>query len=47
MRSDRLLRRVFDIDNQHCPKCGAGEFKITAAILERPAIERIRCRTRA
>ncbi len=26
---------------QHCPNCGAGELKIIAAILERPAIEKI------
>jgi hypothetical protein len=38
----RLLKRVFDIDMQHCPHCGAGELKIIAAILERPAIEKIR-----
>jgi hypothetical protein len=37
----RLLRRVFDIDMQHCPHCGGGELKIIAAILERPVIERI------
>ena len=37
----RLLKRVFDIDLQHCPNCGAGELKIIAAILERPAIEKI------
>jgi hypothetical protein len=37
----RLLERVFDIDLQHCPNCGAGELKIIAAILERPAIEKI------
>ena len=29
-----LLKRVFDIDMQHCPNCGAGELKIIAAILE-------------
>ena len=29
----RLLKRVFDIDVQHCPNCGAGELKIIAAIL--------------
>jgi len=38
---NRLLKRVFDIDLQHCPNCGAGELKIIAAILERPAIEKI------
>ncbi len=32
----RLLRRVFDIDLEHCPQCG-GEFKIIAAI-EEPAV---------
>jgi hypothetical protein len=38
---ERLLKRVFDIDMQHCPNCGAGELKIIAAINERPAIEKI------
>ena len=37
----RLLKRVFDIDMQRCPKCGSGELKIIAAILERPVIEKI------
>ena len=37
----RLLKRVFGIDMQHCPNCGAGELKIIAAILERPVIEKI------
>jgi hypothetical protein len=37
----RLLKRVFDIDMQHCPNCRAGELKIIAAILERPVIEKI------
>jgi hypothetical protein len=37
----RLLKRVFDIDMQHCPNCGAGQLKIIAAILERPVIEKI------
>jgi hypothetical protein len=32
----RLVKRAFDIDMQHWPKCGAGEIKITAAIVERP-----------
>jgi hypothetical protein len=35
------LKRVFDIDMQHCPNCGGGELKIIAAILERPVIEKI------
>ena len=38
---NRLLKRVFDIDLQHCPNCGAGELKIIAAIVERPVIEKI------
>lgn len=37
----RLLKRVFDIDRQHCPTGDAGELKIIAAILERPVIEMI------
>jgi hypothetical protein len=37
----QLLKRVFDIDMQRCPNCGAGELKIIAAILERPVIEKI------
>ena len=37
----RLLKRVFDIDMQHCPNCGAGELRIIAAILERPVIQKI------
>ena len=31
-----LLKRVFEIDLEHCPQCG-GEFKIIAAI-EEPAV---------
>ena len=27
----RLLKRIFDIDMQHCPHCGAGELKIDTA----------------
>jgi hypothetical protein len=37
----RLLKRVFDIDLQHCPRCGGVQVKIVAAILERAAIEKI------
>ena len=37
----RLLKRVFDIDMQHCPNCRSGELKIIAAILERSVIEKI------
>ena len=36
----RLLKRVFDIDIQHCPNCG-GELKVIAVILERPVVEKI------
>ena len=36
----RLLKRVFQIDLEHCPNCG-GELKIIAAILESAVIERI------
>ena len=36
----RLLKRVFQIDLEHCPNCG-GELKIIAAILAAPVIERI------
>ena len=36
----RLLKRVFDIDLEHCPQCGA-EFKIIAAIEEPAVIVRI------
>jgi len=36
----RLLKRVFDLDLEHCPNCG-GELKIIAPILEQPVIEKI------
>ena len=36
----RLLKRVFEIDMEHCPNCG-GQLKIIAAILEQPVIEKI------
>ena len=36
----RLLKRVFEIDLEHCPNCG-GELKIIAAILEASVIEPI------
>ena len=36
----RLLKRVFEIDLEHCPNCG-GDLKIIAAILDAPMIERI------
>ncbi len=36
----RLLKRVFEIDMEHCPNCGS-ELKIIAAILDAPVIEKI------
>ena len=36
----RLLKRVFDIDIEHCPHCG-GTMKIVAAILESEVITKI------
>ena len=36
----RLLKRVFDIDTEHCPNCG-GELKIIATIEQPAVIERI------
>ena len=36
----RLLKRVFDIDLEHCPQCG-GTLKIIAAIEELAVIVRI------
>jgi len=36
----RLLKRVFDIDLERCPRCGA-EFRIIAAIEEPAVIVRI------
>lgn len=37
----RLLKRVFDIDLEHCPQCG-GEFRIVSAIEEPAMFVRIR-----
>ena len=37
---DKLLKRVFEIDMEHCPNCG-GDLKIIAAILEQSGIEKI------
>ena len=37
----RLLKRVFNLDMQRCPNCGAAELRITAAILERAVVEKI------
>jgi hypothetical protein len=36
----RLLKRVFEIDMQHCPNCG-GRLKIFAVTLQAPVIEKI------
>ena len=36
----KLLKRVFEIDTEHCPNCG-GQMKIIAALLEQPVIEKI------
>ncbi len=36
----KLLKRVFELDLEHCPNCG-GEPKIVAAILEQRVIEEI------
>ena len=36
----RLLKRVFDIDVEHCPNCG-GDLKIIAAIEDPPVILKI------
>ena len=38
--TEKLLKRVFEIDMEHCPFCG-GLLKIIAAILEQPVIEKI------
>ncbi len=36
----KLLKRVFEIDMEHCPNCG-DQLKIIPAILEQPVIEKI------
>ena len=36
----KLLKRVFDLDLEHCPNCG-GELEVIASILEQPVIEEI------
>jgi hypothetical protein len=37
----KLLKRVFDLDQAHCPNCGGEELKIIAAVFERPVVEKI------
>ncbi len=39
-RTARLLKRVFDLDLEHCPQCG-GDMKIIVAIEEPAVIARI------
>ena len=36
----RLLKRVLELDLEHCPSCG-GKLKIVTAILEQPVIEKM------
>ena len=36
----KLLKRLFEIDMEHCPNCG-GDLNIIDALLEQPVIERI------
>ncbi len=36
----KLLKRVFEIDMEHCPNCG-GQLKIIAARLERTVIDKM------
>jgi hypothetical protein len=40
LRWARLLKRVFELDLEHCANC-SGELNIIAAIVEAPVIERI------
>src|SRR5262249_59564235 len=40
MSCARLLKRVFDVDVEHCPNCG-GALKIIAAIDDPPVIVKI------
>jgi hypothetical protein len=40
LSSANLLKRMFEIDMEHCPNCGC-ELKIIAAILEQPVIGKI------
>ena len=37
----RRLKRVFDLDREHCPNCGSGEPRAIAAILEQPVVGKI------
>jgi hypothetical protein len=36
----KLLKRVFDLDMEHCPHCG-GSMRVIAAIVERAQIQKI------
>ena len=40
LRCAKLLKRVFDLDRDHCQNCG-GELKLIAAILDQPAIQKV------
>ena len=39
----RLLKRLFAIDVERCPRCHQGALRIIAAITSRPIIRRILC----
>jgi hypothetical protein len=39
----RLLKRVFSLDLERCPRCPSGRLRIIAAITCRPVIRRILC----
>ena len=40
----RLLKRVFSLDLEGCPRCPSGRLRIIAAITCRPVIRRMLCR---
>ena len=39
----RLLKRVFSIDMEHCPRCQQGTLRLIAALTSRPIIGKILC----
>jgi hypothetical protein len=39
----RLLKRVFTIDRERCPRCQQGTLRIIAAITSRPIVRQILC----